>query len=68
MVKSMKMIQMITLFMVVLGGMHFALMGIGINLFGIIFGWAPIAIVHLVIGVSTLYHVLPILKARLAAA
>lgn len=64
----MKMVHMVTLFLVILGGLHFALMGLGINLLGIIFGGIPIAVIHLAIGASTLYHVLPIFKARLASA
>lgn len=67
MVTNMKMIQIISVFMVILGGLHFALLGLGINVLGMIFGGANIAIIHIVIGVSTLYHIVPMFKARIAA-
>jgi uncharacterized membrane protein YuzA (DUF378 family) len=63
----MKMIHVLTLFLVVLGGMHYALMGFGTDLIGTIFGTGTnLTILHIVIGLSTLYHVTPMLKTHLA--
>lgn len=62
----MKMIHVITLFLVVIGGLHFALTGIGIDLLGIVFGTgANLTVLYLVMGVSTLYHGIPMLKTNL---
>ena len=62
----MKMIQVITLFLVVIGGLHFALHGIGINLLGIVFGTtANLTVLYLLMGISTLYHGVPMLKTNL---
>lgn len=66
-VTVMKMIHVISLLLVVLGGFNFALSGIGINLFHTMFGGANLTILYIVIGVSTLYHVVPVLKTHLAA-
>ncbi len=63
----MKMIHVITLFLVILGGLHFALTGFGINLFAAIFGSANLTILYIVMGVSTIYHVSPMLRAHLNA-
>lgn len=64
----MKMIHVLTLFLVVLGGMHFTMMGFGVNLIGTIFGTGTnLTFLHIVIGLSTLYHVTPMLKTHLAA-
>lgn len=63
----MKMIHVITLFLVILGGLHFALTGFGINLLGTVFGGANLTILYIVMGVSTIYHVLPVLRTHLAA-
>ena len=63
----MKMIHVITLFLVVIGGLHFALTGIGINLLGIVFGTtANLTVLYLIMGFSTLYHVVPMLKTNLS--
>lgn len=63
----MKMVHVITLFLVILGGLHFALTGFGINLLGAIFGGTNLTILYIVMGVSTIYHVLPLLRTHLAA-
>lgn len=62
----MKMIHVITLFLVVIGGLHFALTGIGINLFGIVFGVGTnLTVLYLLLGISTLYHGIPLLRTNL---
>ncbi len=58
----MKLIHVITLFLVVLGGLHFALTGFGINLLTAIFGGMNLKTLYIVMGLSTVYHVLPILR------
>ncbi len=64
----MKMIHVLTLFLVVFGGLHFALTGFGVDLIGTVFGTATnLTILYIVMGVSTLYHVVPMLKTHLAA-
>ena len=62
----MKMIHVISLFLVILGGLHFALTGIGINLIGAIFGHADITILYIVMGLSTIYHVMPLMKTHMS--
>ena len=62
----MKIFHVLTLLLVVIGGLHFALNGIGIDLLGTVFG-QHIAAFHIAIGLATLYHVVPSLKAKLAA-
>jgi uncharacterized membrane protein YuzA (DUF378 family) len=66
-VTVMKMIHVITLFLVILGGLHFALTGFGINLLTAVFGGTNLTILYIVMGVSTIYHVLPVLRTHLAA-
>lgn len=63
----MKMIHVLTLFLVMLGGLHFALTGLGINLLTTLFGGTNLTILYIVMGVSTLYHVMPMLKTHLTA-
>lgn len=63
----MKVIHVITLFLVILGGLHFALTGFGISLLPAIFGTANLTILYIVMGVSTIYHVLPVLRTHLNA-
>jgi uncharacterized membrane protein YuzA (DUF378 family) len=63
----MKLIHVISLLLVVIGGLHFALTGLGVNLLGTIFGGAHLTILYIVMGISTLYHVGPMLKSQLAA-
>jgi uncharacterized membrane protein YuzA (DUF378 family) len=66
--KTMKMIHVLTLFLVVLGGLHFALTGFGMDLIGTIFGTGTnLTILYIVMGVSTLYHVVPMLKTQVSA-
>ena len=63
----MKVIHVITLFLVILGGLHFALTGFGINLLPALFGTMNLTILYIVMGVSTIYHVLPVLRTHLAS-
>ncbi len=63
----MKVIHVITLFLVILGGLHFALTGFGINLLGAVFGGMNLTVLYIVMGVSTIYHVLPVLRTHLAS-
>ncbi len=63
----MKMIHVISLFLVVLGGLHFALTGFGVNLLAMLFGGANLTILYIAMGVSTLHHVWPSFKAQLSA-
>lgn len=63
----MKLVHVITLFLVILGGLHFALTGFGINLLGTIFGGTNMTLLYIVMGLSTIYHVMPLLRTHLAA-
>lgn len=64
----MKMIHIITLFLAVIGGMHFFLMGFGTDLIGSIIGNSDhMMIINIIIGMSILWHITPMLKAQLAA-
>jgi uncharacterized membrane protein YuzA (DUF378 family) len=62
----MKIVQVLTWFLAVIGGLHFALSGIGIDLLGSVFGGNTM-VLHIAIGVSVLYHGVPALQAKLAA-
>jgi uncharacterized membrane protein YuzA (DUF378 family) len=62
-----KVIHVITLFLVILGGLHFALTGFGIALLPAIFGTLNLTILYIVMGVSTIYHVAPLLRTHLSA-
>ena len=63
----MKLIHVLTLFFVVIGGLHFALTGIGINLLGALFGTGThLATLYIIMGLSTLYHVVPMLTTKLS--
>lgn len=61
----MKLIHVISLLLVVIGGLHFALTAIGINLLGMVFGSLNMAIVNLLIGLSIIQHVWPSVKGEL---
>lgn len=61
----MKIVQVLTWFLVVVGGLDFALSGIGINLLGSVFGGESM-VLQIAIGVSMLYHGVPALQAKLA--
>ena len=62
----MKMIHVITLFLVVIGGLHLALTGLGINLLGTVLGVTTnLTMLYVVIGISTIYHIVPMLKHNL---
>lgn len=64
----MKLFQVLTLFFVVLGGLHFALIGFGIDLLGSVFGAGThMTTLYIIMGLSTLYHVLPMLTTKLSA-
>ena len=63
----MKLIHVLSLLLVVLGGLHLALTGLGIDLLHVIFGAANLMILYILIGVSILYHGLPVLKTQLAS-
>jgi uncharacterized membrane protein YuzA (DUF378 family) len=60
------MFQVITWFLVVIGGLQFALSGIGINLMDSVFGGSHQALMGVAIGMSVLYHAVPALKSHLA--
>ena len=63
----MKMIHVITLFLVVIGGLHLALTGLGVNLLGTVFGITTnLTMLYVVIGISTIYHVVPMLKTNIS--
>ena len=62
----MKIVHLISLLLVVLGGVHAVLGTIGMNLFGTVFGGGMIVtVLQLVIGIATIYYVFPLLKTRL---
>lgn len=61
----MKVIHVITLFLVILGGLHFALTGFGINLLTAVFGGLNLTILYIVMGLSTIVHVMPVLRTHL---
>lgn len=64
----MKLLHVLTLFFVVIGGLHFALAGIGIDLLGTVFGTGThLTVLYIIMGISTLYHVLPMLTAKLSS-
>lgn len=58
----MKLVHVITLFLVILGGLHFALTGFGINLLTAVFGGLNMTLLYIVIGLSTIFHVMPLLR------
>lgn len=55
------------LFFVVIGGLHFALTGIGIDLIGSLFGAGHLAVLYIIMGLSTLYYAVPVLTQKLSA-
>ena len=61
----MKLVHVLMLFLVVIGGLHFALSGIGIDLLGALFG-ADMPVLYLVMGISTLYYAVPVLTQKLS--
>lgn len=63
----MKLIHVLSLLLVVIGGLHYALTAIGIDLLGMVFGSLNMAIVNLLIGIAIVHHVLPSVKAELGA-
>lgn len=60
----MKLIHVLMLFFVVIGGLHFALSGIGIDLVGSLFG-ANMSVLYIIMGLSTLYYSVPVLTEKL---
>lgn len=64
----MKIIHLITLFLVVLGGTHTIFGTMGIDMLGTLLGSGiHMTIIHFVIGLGTVYYVLPMLKSHLAS-
>lgn len=64
----MKMIHVISLILAVIGGAHITLVGFGHDIIGSIFGAGDhMAMVHIAIGLSVLWHVGPMLKTQIAA-
>jgi uncharacterized membrane protein YuzA (DUF378 family) len=64
----MKIIHLIALFLVVLGGLGSVLSTIGIDMWGTIIGAGThMTIINLVIGLGTVYYVFPMLKSHLNA-
>ena len=63
----MKLIHVISLFLVILGGLHLVLTGLGVNFLVTIFGGANLSILFILMGVSILHHGIPVLKSHLAA-
>jgi uncharacterized membrane protein YuzA (DUF378 family) len=63
----MKIIHVLSLLFVVIGGLHFALSGFGVDLVGAVFGsGAHIATLYIIMGLSTLYHTVPMLTGKLS--
>ncbi len=62
----MKLIHVLMLFLVVIGGLHFALSGIGIDLVGSLFG-ANMSALYVIMGISTLYYAVPVLTQKLSS-
>lgn len=66
--KTMKMIHVITLILATIGGIHLTMMGFGHDIIGSIFGSGDhMTMVHIAIGLSTLWHIGPMLKTQIAA-
>lgn len=61
----MKLINVLMLFLVVIGGLHFALSGIGIDLVGALFG-TEMSFLYVLMGLSTLYYAVPVLNEKLS--
>ena len=63
----MKLIHVLTLFFVVIGGLHFALSGIGIDLLGSLLGaGGHLTAFYVILGLSILYHGVPMLTNKLS--
>lgn len=63
----MKLVHVLMLLFVVIGGLHFALTGIGIDLIGSLFGvGAHLAVLYIIMGLSTLYLSVPLLTSKLS--
>jgi len=66
-VSTMKLLHVLTLFFVVIGGLHFALSGVGIDLLGSVFGTGGhMTTLYIIMGLSTLYHGVPMLTTKLS--
>lgn len=64
----MKLIHLIALVLVVVGGIHAVLSAVGVNMLGGILGvGVHMTVLHLVIGLATIYYVFPILRSHLNA-
>lgn len=62
----MKMIHVISLLLVILGGVHFVLTGLGIGFLTTIFGGSNLTVLYVLMGISTLHHMIPVFKTHLA--
>lgn len=63
----MKLIHLIALLLVVIGGFHAVLSIVGLNILGIFGTGVHVVVLNLVIGLATIYYVFPILKSHLNA-
>ena len=63
----MKLIHVMSLLLIVIGGLHFALTAIGMDVLGVLFGSINMNVVNLLIGLAILHHVLPSVKAAIGA-
>jgi uncharacterized membrane protein YuzA (DUF378 family) len=64
----MKIIHLIALLLVVMGGIHAVLFTAGIDIFGTVFGaGVHMTVINLVIGLATVYYVFPMLKTHINA-
>ncbi len=67
-VNTMKIVHLIALLLVVVGGFHAVLATVGIDVFGTVFGaGVHMTLINLVIGLATVYYVFPMLKSHLNA-
>jgi uncharacterized membrane protein YuzA (DUF378 family) len=64
----MKLIHLIALLLVVVGGIHAVLSAVGVNVLGGVLGvGVHMTVLNLVIGLATIYYVSPILRSHLNA-
>lgn len=64
----MKILHVLSLFFLVIGGLHFVLHGFGVDLIGAVFGsGVHMMTLYILIGLSTLYHGVPMLTTKLSA-
>jgi uncharacterized membrane protein YuzA (DUF378 family) len=65
--RFMKLIHVISLLLIVIGGLQFALTAIGMDIMGTLFGSINMNIVNLLVGIAIIHHVLPSVKAVIGA-